>query len=66
MKANEDETEAAERVSLEQLQDMNRDEQSSMLFYLTGYLKKSAEFQDAMGAAYAAHLRSLARLASRG
>lgn len=51
----------AAAVSDEQLHTLSADEKSGMLFYLTGFLAKSPEFQDALTRAYNAQMRSRAR-----
>lgn len=47
----------AGRVTTEQLQELSQDERDTVLFFLKGYLSTSAEFQDALTAAYAEALR---------
>jgi hypothetical protein len=61
----QDRTEAAPQISMEQLQELDYNEQRAMLFYLTGYLEKSQEFQDALTRAYNAEMRCRARVAAR-
>jgi hypothetical protein len=66
MEPMQDRTETAERVSDDQMHALDQDEKSGMLFFLSGYLSKSDEFQKALTAAYNAQVRSRARLVSRG
>lgn len=54
-----------DRITLEDLQALDRDEQAGMLFYLSGYMEKSPKFQEALAAAYAAQLESRKRAADR-
>ena len=56
----------SERITNEQLHGLDADERAGMLFYLTGFLGKSSEFQEALTAAYAAQMRMRDRLAARG
>lgn len=53
----------SERISTEQLQELDADEKAGMLFYLTGFLGKSQEFQDALARAYAAQIRTRPQVA---
>lgn len=46
-----------EHVTTEQLQALDYNEQRAILFYLTGFLEKSSEFQNALSRAYAAEMR---------
>lgn len=55
----------AQRISLEQLQKLDYNEQRAMLFYLTGYLETSEEFQDALTRAYDAEMRMREMVATR-
>lgn len=54
-----------QKISIKQILELGADETAGMLLYLTGYLGKSAEFQDALARAYAAEMRMRARLAAR-
>ena len=53
-------------VSDEQLHALDQDEKAGMLFFLTGFLGKSEEFQDALTRAYNAQMRSRARMEKKG
>ena len=53
---------SATQVTDDQLHELNADEKSGMLFYLTGFLSKSPDFQDALTRAYDTQMRSRASL----
>ena len=55
-----------ERITAEQLHELDRDEQAGMLFFMTGYLKKNAKFQEGLSAAYADVMRQRDRKAANG